>query len=60
MPVTKLLPAGDSEASEAWVTRMENGIGDADSAKVDASEIETAIKYISSLDPEMARLFMNH
>lgn len=60
MPVTKLLPAGDGEAGEAWVARMESGVGDADSAKVDAAEIETAIKYISSLDPEMARLFMNH
>jgi len=60
MPVTKLLPAGDGEAGEAWVTRMESGVDDADSAKVDAAEIETAIKYISSLDPEMARLFMNH
>ena len=57
MPVTRLLPLGDSEA---WVTRMENGIGDAGTVKVDAAEIETALKYLSSLDPEMARLFMNH
>jgi len=57
MPVTRLLPAGDSES---WVTRMESGISDAGSAKVDPTEVETALKYLSSLDPEMARLFMNH
>jgi hypothetical protein len=57
MPVTRLLPLGDSEA---WVTRLEDGIGDAGAVKVDAAEIETALKYLSSLDPEMARLFINH
>ncbi len=57
MPVTKLLPLGDSQS---WVTRMESGIGDAPSVKVDPAEVEMALKYLSSLDPEMARLFMNH
>ncbi len=56
-PVTKLLPAGDQDT---WMTMMENGVSDAGVVNVDSMEVETAIKYLSSLDPEMARLFMNH
>lgn len=56
-PVTKLLPAGDPEA---WMSMMENGVPNAGEMNVDALEVEMAIKYLSSLDPEMARIFMNH
>ncbi len=56
-PVTKLLPAGNPDT---WVTMMENGVPDAGAVNIDSMEVETALKYLSSLDPEMARVFMNH
>jgi len=56
-PVSKLLPAGDPDT---WVTMMENGVPDADAVNVDSMDVEAALKYLSSLDPEMTRVFMNH
>jgi hypothetical protein len=55
MPVTKV--SGDSEA---WVNRLEAGVDDAGKANVQSEDIEIALKYLSALDPEMARLFFKH
>ena len=57
MPVTRIVPLGDAEA---WTSRLESGLGDAGAADVEAAEIEIALKYLSALEPEMARIFMNH
>ena len=57
-PVTKLLPVTDPVS---WTTRLEQGVGDAGAVdSVDPEEVETAYQYLSSLDPDMARLYMHH
>ena len=57
-PVTKLGPESNPES---WVARLVEDI--TSSAQVDSvetEEVETAHQYLSSLDPEMARLYLNH
>jgi hypothetical protein len=57
-PVTRLVPTSDAQS---WAARLEAGVDEAgESDIVPAEEVETASKYLSSMDADMARLYMNH
>ncbi|MCD6304206.1 MAG: hypothetical protein J7M21_04510 [Planctomycetes bacterium] len=57
-PVTRIVPAGDPLS---WAAKLRQGVSQAGGINgVDGREVETAYEYLSSLDEDMARLYMNH
>ena len=57
-PVTRLGPVSDPQS---WTARLQADVSAADEVEsVEAEEVETAFQYLSSLDAEMAQLYLNH
>ena len=57
-PVTRLGPLTDPES---WTTRLESDMSLAQqSTAVAVEEVETAYKYLSSLDADVAEVYLNH
>jgi hypothetical protein len=57
-PVTRLVPGSDTLS---WVARLESSVSDAQSTNcVAGDDVETAYQYLSSLDSDMARVYMSH
>jgi len=58
MPITRVGPQTDPQS---WTARLDADVGAAASVdSVDQQEVETAYQYLSSIDPDMARVYMTH